>query len=364
VIVEDNAWGTLDWLKRMEDESAASGCIGVEEALLPELDVSLLVDPLEAALNVPAPGSSVAGGRGASRARTVAGMLASPPPASAHLQKIIDRPSMPLPPSVIPATPSPAHFLLLLERLRAAVSSPSGTTAMASPDGRHAPTASSVDPPPNLWKPPAGRAEARRRMNPAPRGADFSQRGTSVPLLPGLLRVTTSVVNQKLIEEFSQSGGAGFQPAEPFSSGSGRTDGQLAARIGRPTEFSSCCEFLTQDTIDGLEPTCRSDGMTEAGAATGAATLSEIVETTTQFRHSAPSPAGGGPDLAVAIDRLVETLTAIDHRLVARPVTAPSAQPDLPPPPGEVRWLEDENLAARLRSILDRQARRRGINLS
>src|SRR5262245_2710335 len=52
------------------------------------------------------------------------------------------------------------------------------------------------------------RAEARRRMNPAPRGAGFSLRGTSVPPVRGFLQVQTLVDNLlKILVECLWNGG-------------------------------------------------------------------------------------------------------------------------------------------------------------
>ena len=65
-----------------------------------------------------------------------------------------------------------------------------------------------------------------------------------------------------------------------------------------------------------------------------------------------------------ALDRLAETLNTLEGRLAGSSHAMTDSKRAEQTDPGEILWLEEEELAGRLQTILKRQARRRGIDLS
>ncbi|HXB22290.1 MAG TPA: hypothetical protein VNV88_12955 [Candidatus Solibacter sp.] len=80
--------------------------------------------------------------------------------------------------------------------------------------------------------------------------------------------------------------------------------------------------------------------------------------------------SGSQPDAAQeqnfvsALDRLAETLNTLEGRLAGSSHALSASKGAEQTDSGEILWLEEEELAGRLQTILKRQARRRGIDLA
>ncbi len=327
--VEDGAYGTREWLTDMEDGGAASGCIAADAAWLPELDIALLVDPLrDSGFSVPA--AAPDGASPLSRVPTRGETPAS--------QRNISPPT--------PVISSAAQILTLLQDMPRAAAA--GNSRSAADYGHRLPFDSERTAPAGLSRSP----NVQPHREPASM-ADVS-RGPVDGLREGAAR-TESV-------PASGPSGAGLtrtlKPALP------------AAALLRSGAIHEMYGTLLRETERRLTEWTRGPaGIVYPFADPAAADWSEVLAAAGSRPAAAvssaesPQPAEQAPELAVTIDRLVETLTLIDNRLRAHPAPAPPTGA-VETSPGEIQWHEDDDLAGRLHAILNRQARRRGIDLS
>lgn len=186
---------------------------------------------------------------------------------------------------------------------------------------------------------------ARWQTNMAATLSRWAQSGMAAAALRRGTYTVSAAVGRGLPEAI-----AGMLTTRPSSAVSRRRPNDVleAARVAaKPTQGPA--EFPTSKPMVGPPATAR------LALAVQAALASTAGRTGNAEAVAAP--------LVESLARIVEQLTTIEFKFSQRAaVAAPAAGRDEHSP--AVQWLEDDDLAGRLQGILRRQARRRGIDLS
>jgi hypothetical protein len=339
---EGAAFGARDWLLGVQEAAAGALPIARAECGLPVPDLSLLLDPLG--------GTGIPAGGVASTVKT----------------------------RQAAATPAAATFLRT-ERLLERWITERGYVPVV--EGRTVPPAGS----------PAAHAV---RGSAAPPAASLPQLPPQVSLETVLQAVLQTPRPEKLPGNRPQAG-EGRLSARPTE---GAGPGKVAQAVSpAKRDFVTVPEGAPRPPLSTpqstLPPSPRTEPRPEGAVRTppdtppaDAPRVSSVLESLVESGTGIPAGAGVSHDLARTLDRLIETLHAVEKRLPAsgdavpsgdpapapsvRPAPAAPAQPasarpaPVPDPSDDVSWLDDDGLAARLQAIFRRQALRRGIDLS